>query len=442
MKIIIAGAGEVGFHLAKLLTQEDHRIYLIDTNQKQLERASDELDILTVAGNAYSISLLTEIGISDTDLMIAVTSSETTNLTIAILGKQLGAKKSIARVNDRELLKLHKKRGFETFGIDVMISPEDLAAKEISRLLKRSAFTDAFDFDLGSLMLLGTYISEGASILNQPITSIKDEDYIAIAIQRADECLLPKEDLTIESKDHVYFICTPEGVEKLRNITAKNHHEIKDVMIIGGGKIGFATAKMLSRKKRIKILELDRDRAFDLAERLPDITIIHEDGHNVRVLEEENLASMDAFIAVTGNSETNIMSCLLAKKMGVQKTIALVENIDYINLSQNIGIDTLINKKIIVANNIFRYVRNATINNIAGLHGLDAEVLEIIVQPRSKVNGKTIVDIEMPGESLIAGIIRQGEGFISKPDFIIQENDKVIVLAHSECVNRLVKLFN
>jgi trk system potassium uptake protein TrkA len=442
MKIIIAGAGEVGFHLAKLLTQEDHRIYLIDTNQKQLEHASDELDILTVAGNAYSISLLTEIGISDADLMIAVTSSETTNLTVAILGKQLGAKKSIARVNDRELLKLHKKKGFETFGIDVMISPEDLAAKEISRLLKRTAFTDAFDFDLGMLMLLGTYISEGASILNKPVTSIKDDDYIAIAIQRGNECLLPREDLFIEQKDHVYFICKPDGVEKLRNLTAQNHHEVRDVMIIGGGKIGFATAKMLSRKKRIKILELNRERAYNLAEKLPDITIIQEDGHNVRVLEDENLASMDAFIAVTGNSETNIMSCLLAKKMGVRKTIALVENIDYINLSQNIGIDTLINKKIIVANNIFRYVRNATINNIAGLHGLDAEVLEIIVQPKAKVKEKAIVDIDMPGESLIAGVIRDGEGFISKPDFIIQENDKVIVLAHSECVNRLVKLFN
>lgn len=442
MKIIIAGAGEVGFHLAKLLTQEDHEIFLVDTNQKLLDQAADELDILTSCGSAYSISLLTEIGISNTDLIIAVTSSETTNLTIAILGKKLGAKQSIARVNDRELVKLHKKRGFDSFGVDVMISPEDLAAKEIARLLKRSAFTEAFDFEFGSLILLGSYIHEGASILHKPIHQIRSHEYIAIAIQRGDDCLLPREDLYIENDDHVYFICTQDGVENLREVTGNSHHQVNNVMIIGGGKIGYATAKLLSRKKKIKIVEISQERAFELADKLPDSLIVNEDGHNVKVLEEENLSSTDAFIAVTGNSETNIMSCLLAKKMGVKKTIALVENIDYIHLSQNIGIDTLINKKIIAANNIFRYVRNATITNIAGLHGLNTEVMEILVQENATIVGQKISEIELPGEALIAGIIRNSDGLIATPDLEIKFKDKVIVLAHSECVKKLVKLFN
>lgn len=446
MKIIIAGAGEVGFHLAKLLRKESHSIVLIDIDSSILSRADAELDLLTIHGNAYSLSVLDKAGIADTDLLIAVTASETANLTIATLGKQLGAKKTISRVHNAEFHKLKDRLDLEQLGIDVIISPEELASKEIIRLLRRSSFTNAFDFEFGKLTLLGVYLEEGASLIGQKIADgisfeLKHQFKI-IAVERNGNPIIPAQDFIYAEHDHVFFLCLPTGIVQIRELCGKQKLEVKNVMILGGGNIGFNTAKKLSRRKNVKLIESDVKRSVDLADLLPNTLVINDDGHNVHLLEDENIGEMDAFIAVTGNSETNIMSCLVAKNHGVKKTIAMVENMDYINLSQTIGIDTLINKKLIAANNIFRYVRHADILNIAGIHGIDAEAIEIQVNENSKATQKTIGELKLPSDAIIGGIIRNDEGLIAYPAFQIEANDKVVIFALPDSIKKTLAYFN
>lgn len=446
MKIIIAGAGEVGYHLAKLLRKESHNVVLIDTRASILARADSELDLLTIHGNAYSISILDKAGVSDADLLIAVTSSETANLTIATIGKQLGAKKTISRVNSSEFHKLKDRLDLDKLGIDVVISPEELASKEIIRLLRRSAFSNAFDFEFGKLTLLGVYLEEGSSIIEKRFSDFMSFDlknqYKVIALERNGIPIIPDQDFVYLKNDHVFFLCLPQGVEQIRELCGKQKLDVNNVMILGGGNIGFNSAKKLSRKKHVKLIESDSERCQELADTLPDTLVINDDGHNVHLLEDENISEMDAFIAVTGNSETNIMSCLVAKNHGVKKTIAMVENIDYINLSQTIGIDTLINKKLIAANNIFRYVRRADILNIAGIHGIDAEAIEIQVNENSKVTQKTIGELKLPNDAVIGGIIRNDEGIIAYPAFQIDANDKVVIFALPDSIKKTLAYFN
>ncbi|MFT4598572.1 MAG: trk system potassium uptake protein TrkA [Bacteroidia bacterium] len=446
MNIIIAGGGEVGYYLAKLLTKESHSIVLIDNRAKVLNRADSELDLLTIHGNAYSISILDKAGIADCDLLIAVTSSETTNLTIATLGKQLGAKKTIARVNNTEFLKLKDRLDLGKMGIDVIISPEDLASKEIVRLLRRSSFSNAFDFEFGKLTLLGAYLTLDSVLLGRKFECLdtynKKNNFTAIAIERDGDATIPNGDYVVEEGDHIFFLCKPAGIEEIREICGKAKLEVKNVMIMGGGNVGYNTAKKISRRKNVKLIESNEDRCLELADLLADTLIINDDGHDVHLLEDENISEMDAFIAVTGNSETNIMSCLVAKNHGVTKTIAMVENMDYINLSQTIGIDTLINKKLIAANNIFRYVRQANIINIAGIHGLDAEVIEIQVQAGSSAANKVVKDMKLPEGAVLGGIIRSTEAWIAHDDLEILAADKVVVFALPGAIKKTLEYFS
>jgi trk system potassium uptake protein TrkA len=446
MKIIIAGAGEVGYHLAKLLTKESHSIVLIDTNAKVLQRADSEMDLLTIQGNAYSLSILDQADIENTDLLIAVTSSETSNLTIATVGKQLGAKKTISRVNNEEFLKLKDRLDLKRLGIDVLISPEELASKEIIRLLRRSSFSDAFDFEFGMLTLLGVYLKNNSKLVGKSIVDFakinEEKNYINIAVERNGEAIIPDENFIFETQDHVFFLCRPAGIDQIRDLCAGKRVEVKNVMLMGGGNVGFNTAKRLSRRKNVKLIESNSERCTELADKLPETLIINDDGHDVTLLEDENISQMDAFIAVTGNSETNIMSCLVAKNHGVKKTIAMVENIDYINLSQTIGIDTLINKKLIAANNIFRYVRHADIVNIAGLHGIDAEVIEIYVKEGSKVTEGPIKMLNLPKDAIIGGVIRDNKAYIANNNYKIQAKDKVVVFALPDALKKTLDYFS
>ncbi|PCJ67325.1 MAG: Trk system potassium transporter TrkA [Bacteroidetes bacterium] len=445
MKIIIAGAGEVGYHLARLLTKESHSIVLIDTRAKILARAESEMDLMTLHGNAYSISILDKANISSIDLLIAVTSSETTNLTIATLGKQLGAKKTVARVHNSEFLKLKDRLDLGKIGIDVIISPEELASKEIIRLLRRSSFTNAFDFEFGKLTLLGVYLTKESKLLGKSLDNCQQYNnenyYKTIAIERDGNPIIPSGEYVYQEGDHVFFMCLPQGIDMIREVCGKAKLEVKNVMIMGGGNVGYSTAKKLSRKKNVKLIESDTERCQELADILPETLVINDDGHDVHLLEDENISEMDAFIAVTGNSETNIMSCLVAKNHGVKKTIAMVENMDYINLSQTIGIDTLINKKLIAANNIFKHVRQANIVNIAGIHGLDAEVIEVNVQENSKATKDIIMNLDLPKDVMVAGIIRKNMAWIAHEEFQIEARDKVVVFAMPDAIKKTLAIF-
>jgi len=449
MKIIIAGAGEVGFHLAKLLSYESQEIVLIDNNRESLKYAENHLDIRIIHGNALSLSLLNDAGVKNSDLFIAVTSEESLNITLSALAKQLGCKRTIARISNIEFISSKDKVSFKDIGVDELISPEDLAANEIQQLLDQSAFFNNRKFDDGALTLIGTTLEAEAAFIGKTVKEaasvFQDIHFMPIAIQRKGTqfSIIPRGDSVFEEGDDVFFITLEEGVEEIYKLTGKVKTPIKNVMILGGGKIAFNTARKLSEKKiKVSLIEQNKEKAIELADKLSDVMVINGDGRNLELLEEENLNSMDAFISVTGNSETNIMSCLMASSKNINKTIALVENMDYFKLSHSIGIDNLINKKLLAANTIFRYIRRGEVVDITTLNNLDVEILEFIVKNTSKVANLKVKDIDFPRTAIIGGVIKEGKGIIALGDYIILPDDRVVVCCLPEAVEKVESLFS
>lgn len=448
MKIIIAGAGEVGFHLAKLLSYESQNITLIDTNKESLAYADNHLDIRVLKGDATSISVLKDARVEESDLVIGVTSSETTNITLCILAKQLGCKQTIARISNTEFIDYKELLQFSELGIDELISPEELAATEIQLLLNKSAFNDTFEFDDGKLIMVGVSLPKSAPFVGKMVKEaaniFPELHFMPIALQRmgTQYTVIPRGDTVFKEGDQVYFITVKEGVDELYKLTGKKKEDIKNVMILGGSKVGYKTARDLCNNKfNVKLIEKNKEKAFDLADDLPNALVINGDGRNVELLDEESLESMDAFIAVTGNSETNIMSCLVAKSKHIKKTIALVENMDYFQLSHSIGIDTLINKKLLAANNIFRHIRRGEVVAMMRLNNLNAEIVEFIVKKDSRVTGSVIRDLNFPKDATIGGVVRDGEGIIALGGFEIKAGDRVVVCCLPEEIPKIERMF-
>mgnify|MGYP000845265684 FL=1 len=448
MKIIIAGAGEVGFHLAKLLSYESQEITLIDTNKESLSYADTHLDIKVIRGDATSIAILKEARIETSDLLIGVTSSETTNITVCVLGKQLGSKKTIARISNTEFIQHKDEVGFTKFGIDELISPEALAAAEIELALKQSSFNDTYEFENGALNMAGLTLSKTALFVGKSVKEaahiFPEIHFVPIAIQRqgTQYTIIPRGDTVFKKGDNVVFITSEGGGEELCKLTGKANTDIKNVMILGGSQIGYKAARDLSEKGfNVKLLEENKDRAFEIADELPNVLVIKSDGRNADLLDEENISEMDAVIAVAANSETNIMSCLVAKSKGVKKSIALVENMDYFELSHSIGIDTLINKKLLAANSIFRYIRKGEVVAMTKLSNMNAELLEFEVKAKSQICNKIIKNIDFPRSAIIGGVIRDGVGLIALGDFKIQEGDRVVVCSLLKSIKGVEKLF-
>lgn len=440
MRIIISGAGDVGFHLAKLLAYEEHDIVLIDLNQSSLDYAQAHLDLAAVKGTSTSYKVLKEANVGKADLLIAVTQSEETNIATAIIAKHLGVKRTVARIQNTEYLFNTEVLDLRDLGIDELISPESLAAREIKRLIRESPVTDSFDFDDGKLSLVGTRIDEGSKLANQALDEIEEHDFINVALLRNSETIIPHGRNRFQANDHAYFITRPGGTKRILELTGQHAQPLKRIMVLGGSRVGMHTAKTLSKKYRVKLIEKNRDKCFELADVLPNVMVVNGDGRDVEFLEETGIGEMDAFVAVTGDSETNILACLMGKAK-VKKTIALVENIDYIHLSQNIGVDTLINKKLIAANFIFRYIREGDIISLTSIHGVDAEVMEFVVKADSKITTNHLKNLEFPTGAIIGGVIRKGEGVIPNGDFQFRPKDRAVVLSKPECISTVETFF-
>ncbi len=445
MKIIITGAGDVGFHLAKMMASELQDIYLIDENQQRLNYVQSNIDLFAIQGDAKSVAVLKEAKVESCDLLIAVTSSEETNLLVSILAKKFGAKRTIARINNMELKIPENAQLMQSLGVDELISPVQLASEEIQRLIKHSVFTDDHEFEDGKLTVFGITIHHDCDLVNK---SVQESAYLnpelkfkPIALHRKDETIIVNAQTTIYPQDIIYFISNRESIDSIIEICGQERFEINNIMILGGSSIGFQTAKMLENDYNVTLIEKNRERCEKLASELKETLVINVDGRNVAALEEEGLADMDAFIAVTADSESNIMSSLVAKNHNVKKTIARVENIDYIHLSQNIGIDTLINKKIIAAGNIFKYLRKGNVSAIANLNGVDAEIIEFIVKPNSKVTKKPINQLGFPKTANISGVVRDDIGFIPFGSFQLKEGDKAVVFSLTESIHKIEKFF-
>ena len=435
----------MGTHLARLLSYENKEITIIDLSAERLQRIANQIDVAVVRGSATSFKVLKDAGVREADLFIAVTESEEVNLATTIIAKKLGAKKTVARIANEEFMMDKKTLDLKDIGIDELISPESLAAREVKRLLRIAAVTDSFEFDQGLLSLIGITIDQQSALVNQPLAETAKLNpknaFIIVAVLRGSHTIIPNGDTVLQVNDHVYFIAQPNGIDLVLDLTGKKDIEINNMMILGGGKAGYHTARKLSQDYKVKLIERDKEKCFNLADELPDTLVINGDGRNVELLEEEGLADMDAFVALTGDSETNIISCLVAKDRGVKKTVALVENADYIQLSQNIGVDTMINKKLIAANFIFRYIREGDVISIAGIHGVEAEILEYEVNNNCKIANRMLKNLDFPQEAVIGGVIRDQKGYIALGNFRFENNDRVVVLSKREALNAVEAFF-
>ncbi|MCJ7554591.1 MAG: Trk system potassium transporter TrkA, partial [Ignavibacteriaceae bacterium] len=414
-------------------------------NHQRLSYTDSMTDILIINGSSTSIKILKEAKIDKADLVVAVTSSEEVNLTTAILGKKLGAKKTIARVSNAEYLEQENIVSFQSLGIDFMIYPEELAAREVISLINRTAATDVIEFENGKLSVIGLRLDKNAPIIHQKLIEVAKAnpslDYRIVAIYRNFRTIIPTGNDKFLPNDQVFVATKPEGIEVILRLAGKENINFDNIMILGGGKISRRVASVLSEKMTVKIIESDEEKTFELADKLPNTLIIRGDGRDIDLLAQEGIIDVDAFVALTEDAETNLISCLMAKHLGVKKAIALVDKVDYIPLTQTIGLDSLINKKLIAANSISRFIRRGELVAYASLEGIDAEVIEFIAQSGSDVTKDYIKDLSFPKGAIIGGIVRGEDTFIATGNTQIKSNDRVVVFCLPDAVKKVKKLF-
>ena len=445
MKIVIAGAGEMGSHLARMLSGNGHDITVIDSDQKLLSEVGSLADVITVEGDSTVFAVLRRAAVRKCDLFIAVNHEENANIVSAMLAKKLGAKKSIARIDNNEYLEPNNKEMFIDMGIDYLFYPEKVAAREVINLLGHTSTTEYVDFSSGKLSLVVFRLDPTSPLVGRVPVGFQEEtplSYRTVAITRNGQTIIPREGEQFMEGDMVYVIARQDAVHEVMEFSGQSNIEINNLMILGGSRIGIRIATELQDEINIKLVDYNAEKAYRLAEMLDKTLIINEDGRNTDAMMEEGLSNMDAFVAVTGRSETNILAAMLAKRMGVKKVIAEVENLNYINLAESIGIDTIINKKLVTASNIFRFTMSTDVQAIKCLTGSDAEVLEFIVKPNSPATKVRIRDLGLPEDAIIGGIVRGDKVFIAVDNMEINPYDRVVVFSMPGSVGKVGRYFN
>ena len=445
MKVVIVGAGAVGTHLSKLLSREHQDCVLIDDDEERLGSLT-EYDVMTYNASPTSIKALKEAGTQHADLFVGVTPEESINLTACTIAHQLGAKKTVARIDNYEYLSPQNKVLFKNMGIDSLIYPEVLAAIDINNGLKLSWVRQRWDVHDGALTLLGIKLRETAEILNQPLRQLcgPDDPYHVVAIKRGEETIIPGGLDELRVGDLAYFMTTQEYIPYIRKIVGKEHYaDVKNVIVMGGDKTAVRAALTAPDYMNMKIIEKSAERCEKLNELLgnSDTMVIHGDGRDLGLLEEEGIRNTQAFVALTGNAETNILACLTAKRLGVRKTIAMVENLDYVKMAEELDIGTIINKMTIAASHIFQMMLEADVDNLRSLMLVDAEVAEFTAAEGSKVTKKPVKDLGLPMGATIGGLVRNGVGMLVNGNSRIEAGDSVMVFCHEAKLNNIEKFF-
>ena len=447
MKIIIAGAYAIGSYLAQLLTRNNYDITLLDDVSENLDKLGRDFDLLTIEASPTSIKALKTAGVQQTDLFIAVTPNEDKNITACSLAKTLGAKRTVAKVDKYEYVDSENIRVFKEMGIDSVIYPEMLAAKDIINGLKMSWVRQRWDVHGGALVMLGIKIRESCEILNRPLREIcgPDDPFHIVAIKRGDETIIPGGNDVLEVLDLAYFMTTKNYIPYIRRIVGKEHYvDVKNVMIMGGGTTAVRTVNTMPEYMDAKIIEKDPERCEHLNEEFEneDTLVINGDGRDVALLTEEGIRSTQAFVALTNNAETNILACLTAKRMGVRKTVASVENIDYVNMAESLDIGTIVNKKVIAASHIYQMLLDANVQNVKFLMTSNADVAEFVPVQGSKITRKPVKDLGLPRGMTIGGLVRGETGMLVSGNTIIEPGDSVVVFCHGVDIKSIEKLFN
>ncbi|MDR1116455.1 MAG: Trk system potassium transporter TrkA [Tannerella sp.] len=446
MKILIAGAGEVGTHLAKMLSKEKHDIILMDPDEDKLAFTYSGMEILPVTGSPTSLNALEEAGVSRMDLFISVTPEETTNITACMLAAKMGAGKTFARINNYEYLLPKNKEFFSNLGINSMIYPEMLAAKEIVSDIRRPWTRQYWDLLGGALILLGIKVRENAPIVNKylmELTSNSNKFYHVVAIKRGNDTIIPYGSDRIVAGDIVFFTSRKEHIEEIRKQAGKSDREVKKALIMGGSRIAVRTSQYLPGNIHIKIIETLKEKSIRVSEQVPDnVLIINGDGRDTDLLMQEGIQDTEAFVALTENSGTNILACLAAKRFGVIKTIAQVENIDYIPMAEKLDIGSVINKKLIAASHIYQFLLDADVSTVKCLTFANADVAELIARPGSKITQKKVRDLHLPKGMTLGGLIRSGESMIVDGETQIQAHDHVVIFCLESAMRKLEDYFN
>lgn len=451
MKIVIEGAGEVGSHLAKMLSGASNDITIIDSDETKINRISGQADVVGLVGEPSSVKVLMEAGVDKADMFIAVNpdAAQAINIVSAILAKKLGCPKVSARIDNEEYLSYENRYLFTEMGIDLMFYPERLAANEIVDLLRRSASTETMDFARGRLQLVVFKLEDDSPLLDMKLAEFTaavqtdDMPFRVVAVSRDNETIIPRFDTKFRYHDLVFIITKREGVPQLMKVLHKNDIEIEKVMIMGGGSIGGMVAKSISRQvDTVKVIDNDRKRCLELSEGTDDnVIVVNGDGRNSDFLVEESIKDYDAFVAVTGNDEANILACVVARKFGIERTIAEVENLEYIRLAEDMGVDAVINKKLITAGRIFRMTLSNKVRFVKYMSGTEAEVLEYSVAPDSAITKGPLKDLDFPKDAVIGGVIRGNDSLIAIGSTVIQAYDRVAVFALPDAVKMVDKFF-
>ena len=446
MKIIIAGAYAIGSHLAKLLSRNNQDIVLIDDDEQRLENISSDYDILTMHASPTSLAALKNAGTADANLYIAVTPDENLNMNSCVMAKAIGAKKTVAKVNNYEFVEPEMAKFYEKLGIDSLIYPENLAAYDIVNGLKMSWVRQRWDVHGGALVMLGIKLRETCEILDRPLKELckPDSPYYIVAIRRDGDTIIPGGNDVLKMYDLVYFMVTKQYIPYVRKIVGKEHYvDVKNVMIMGGGDTAVRALKNMPEYMNVKLMEHDVERCDYLNDQIDDprVMVINGDGRDLQLLNEEGIHTTQAFVALTSNAETNILACLTAKRMGVRKTVAAVENLDYVNMAVSLDIGTIINKKAIAASHIYQMMLDAEVNNVRFLMTANADVAEFTAHPESKVTKKRVFELGLPKGATIGGLVRNGEGHLVSGGTQIEAGDIVVVFCYNVRMEKLEKFF-
>ena len=445
MKIIISGAYTIGSYLARLLSRNKQDIVLMDECSENLEKISNEADLLTMEGSTTSIKNLKEAGAEDADLFIAVTPDESKNIAACVLAHQLGAKKTVARVDNPEYVEPSNQELFHQMGVSSIIYPELLAAKDIINGLKMSWVRQRWDVHDGALVMLGIKLRESCEILDRPLKEISgpNDPYHVVAIKHNDETIIPGGNDTLQLYDLAYFMTTKQYIPYVRKIVGKEHYvDVQNVIFMGGGKTAARAVRMLPEYMHAKIIEQDPTRCEELNNILDEDTlVIHGDGRDIGLLQEEGIRNTQAFVSLTSNAETNILACLTAKRMGVRKTVAAVENFDYVGTAESLDIGTIINKKAVAASHIYQMMLDANVENIRFLMSVNADVAEFVPSPDAKITRKVVRELNLPRGVTIGGLVRNGEGMLVSGNTQIEAGDSVVVFCYNVDMKKVEKLF-
>ena len=445
MRIVIVGAGKLGYSIAELLSQEEYDIVVIDKEEKQLGNIKENLDVLTIAANGSSPITMDNPDVQGADMLIAVTGSDEVNMVCCILAKKHGIVHTVARIRDMQFMSEAKEYLKANFDIDLMLNPEYITAMEINRILMVPAALNVEDFAEGRVRLFETKVRRKSPLANIPLKDLDiPKSILAAMIFRDHRMIVPHGDDCLMAHDNVYFVGETGAIENFsKNLVRSDARKVSRAVIIGAGRAGRFTARELDKQDvQVKIFDTNRERCRLIAAKLSGASMaINADGTNLELLQSEGVADADVMICLTGDDKLNLLLALMGRHMGVKKTIVKVDRYDYIELMEKVGVDIVLSSRVLAASEVLAFVRRGGIVSVSLLEGAKAEAIEVVVQAGARVSGKKLMDAALPRECLVCGYVRGSETFVPNGRTVLEPGDRAIIIVKVKHSKNVLKYF-